>query len=101
MAEHRKPVKAVQATDVRSVYTDKSPGTYAFNDARDMFVFACPCGCKAVRAFAVTDGPKVEHRPKAWLWNGLKDRPTLAPLIQIIGECGYHGRLTNGEFTFL
>lgn len=54
-------------------------------------LFVCPCGCGMVRSVPVSG-------PRKWQWDGNKEKPTLTPSILIIGECGWHGFLTNGEF---
>jgi hypothetical protein len=34
----------------------------------------------------------------AWDWDGNVAAPTLKPSISIVGECGWHGYLTGGEW---
>lgn len=70
--------------------------------------FACPRGHGRCGAIIIGNG----HKPdggKTWKWNGDADRPSLEPSINCrshdpeTGEkfagCGWHGHLTNGEFT--
>ena len=54
-------------------------------------IFICPCGCAAVRSVPVKG-------PQKWNWDGNKELPTLTPSILIIGECRWHGFLTQGEW---
>jgi len=54
-------------------------------------IFICPCGCQMVRSVPVAGKQK-------WNWDGNEQAPTLTPSIQIIGECGWHGWLTAGNF---
>lgn len=54
-------------------------------------IFICPCGCKEIRSVPVSG-------PRAWFFNGNLEAPTLTPSIQVIGECKWHGWLTNGEW---
>jgi hypothetical protein len=54
-------------------------------------IFICPCGCRKVRSVPVAGD-------RAWQWDGNLESPTLTPSIKIIGECGWHGFLTNGEW---
>lgn len=55
-------------------------------------LFICPCGCKKLRSVPIAPAPR------GWTWNGDLVLPTLTPSILIIGECGWHGFLTNGEW---
>lgn len=67
--------------------------THQFHDRVQIagLMFICPCGCKKLRSVPVIGDRK-------WNWNGDKVNPTLTPSILIIGACGWHGFLTNGEW---
>ncbi len=54
-------------------------------------IFICPCGCSKVRIVPVKGDRK-------WNWDGNQELPTLTPSILIMGECGWHGFLTAGEW---
>lgn len=71
---------------------DLAAGSAAwFGEEHLSLVFICPCGCQTVRSVPVTGDRK-------WTWDGNKELPTLTPSILIIGECGWHGFLTAGEW---
>ena len=73
-----------------------APGTSQFSVDDKSLVFICPCGCSRVWSVPIGTGPK---QPNQWEWNGDRLLPTLKPSILVIGECGWHGFLTNGIFT--
>lgn len=56
--------------------------------------FTCPCGCGMVCGCPVTAAP-YGH---GWQWNGSHEVPTLSPSIRLLGKCGWHGYLQNGNF---
>ena len=70
------------------------PGDIAYWD-KDHVAIACP-GCGHVSAMHVGD-PKPEKSP-SWLMTGPLERLTLAPSINCIGCCGWHGYLVEGVF---
>lgn len=55
-------------------------------------LFICPCGCHRLRSVPIAPADR------GWTWNGDLEKPTLTPSILILGECGWHGFLTNGEW---
>lgn len=65
-----------------------NPGDYFFGYEKKLILFMCPSGC----------GQLISVPTERWNWNKNEDSPTLAPSIQIIGECNWHGFLTNGEW---
>lgn len=76
--------------------TDLAPGSAQWSHQYDALgysslLFICPCGCSRIRSVPVKGDKK-------WNWDGVVDLPTLTPSILIIGECGWHGYLTNGEW---
>lgn len=54
-------------------------------------IFICPCGCSKVRSVPVKG-------PRKWHWDGNPELPTVTPSILIMGECGWHGCLTAGQW---
>lgn len=85
----------LKATKVEKIWEDGVPaGAYTFNEAQGMIVFVCPCGCGQMRSVPVAG-------QRGWTWNGDKNNPTITPSIQVVGECGFHGFLTNGEWIIL
>jgi hypothetical protein len=59
----------------------------------------CP-GCGSESGMHVRS-PGIEH-PKSgqsWEISGLPDAITLSPSINCVGCCGWHGYLTNGEYS--
>lgn len=64
---------------------------YFHGEAFASLIFICPCGCSKIRSVPVKGDRK-------WNWDGNTELPTLTPSILIIGECGWHGYLTKGEW---
>lgn len=66
-------------------------------------IFDCPCGNKDDRhrcyvTFANPIGPGPHVHEKGWQRTGdTFDTLTLTPSILRIGDCGWHGYITNGE----
>lgn len=87
--------KKIPAITSRNIWEDERPGAFAFEEKRKAIVYICPCGCGQTRSVPICEREKAPH---AWLWDGVTDRPTLTPSILIIGECGWHGFLTSGEW---
>lgn len=62
--------------------------------------FDCPCGCGdkiGVPFENPVDGGPPEH-PRGWQRTGdTIETLTLTPSIQRIGDCAWHGWITNGE----
>jgi len=56
--------------------------------------FACPCGCGSIGTCPVRPG----FGGSTWQWDGNEASPTLAPSIQKLSGCRWHGYLTNGQF---
>jgi len=74
--------------------TDLPPGSAAWayqGDEIQSLLFICPCGGARIRSVPVRGDRK-------WDWNGNETLPTLTPSILIVGECRWHGYLTNGEW---
>jgi hypothetical protein len=64
--------------------------------------FDCPCGCTRGRYVPFTNpldgGPPHNDGHATWQRSGETfETLTLTPSIQVIGECGWHGFITNGE----
>ena len=53
--------------------------------------FLCPRGCWHM--------VPVAGHPQSWAWNGNEDKPTLTPSLKDMGECGWHGFITEGSLT--
>ena len=73
---------------------DLAPGTAQWTESTETLqslIFICPCGCSTVRSVPVKG-------PQQWNWDGNLELPTLTPSILIVGECGWHGFLTAGEW---
>ena len=75
------------------------------------FSFDCPLHkgqkCGFLR---LADGPADKPDHPKWVWNGDRECPTLTPSINCLahnpanlaekyGGCGWHGFITNGEYT--
>ncbi len=79
----------------------KLPGLGEFREHKEQdfisIIFMCPCGCEMIRSIRVRE-PIKEHGPGIWGWNGDCEKPTVKPSIQIVGECNWHGWLTDGQF---
>jgi hypothetical protein len=56
--------------------------------------FICPCGCKLFYSL-----PLNQPSGCTWQWDGNREEPTVTPSIKN-GNCGYHGFLTKGEWSF-
>lgn len=64
--------------------------------------FDCPCGCTRGRYVPFTNpldgGPPYNDGHATWQRTGdTFETLTLTPSIQMIGECGWHGFITDGE----
>lgn len=59
-------------------------------------LLACP-GCGRVSGMTVGD-PKPVSSP-SWRMTGPAEAPTLAPSVNCVGCCGWHGHLVGGVFT--
>lgn len=114
-AEQPKPAGMVWIKDIYTAETMGNPDCYPFKDGRyyrkDLspagavewsrdgngkvtnLHYLCPCGCGAVGNVPVNKEGKVEH---AWAWDGNKELPTLAPSIQMLTQCRWHGFLRKG-----
>jgi hypothetical protein len=80
--------------DEKSMRSNLPAGTAQWTSeepAAMSLIFICPCGCKAIRSVPVKG-------PQKWNWDGNRELPTLTPSILIVGECGWHGFLTGGEW---
>ena len=73
---------------------DLAPGTAQFVAGYTRLIFVCPCGCGKVRSIPVGR----EQSPRCWQWDGDREAPTLTPSVRVVGECGWHGFLTAGEW---
>lgn len=69
------------------------PGAYELRDGHMML--SCP-GCGRVSGMSVGN-PKPVKSP-SWLLMGDPNTPTLAPSINCVGCCGWHGYLTDGVY---
>lgn len=64
--------------------------------SENRFVIGCPCGCGSIISIRFAE---TEHdKGVCWLWNNDRVRPTLIPSIQVLGGCGWHGYLVDGEY---
>lgn len=66
-------------------------------EAVHFFEFACPRTgkyCGAIRCAL----QKPAETP-SWGWDGNMQAPTLRPSVNCISGCGWHGWVTNGEFS--
>lgn len=70
---------------------DSLSGDYKISDGH--IIYRCPCGNGQLRSVPIATGEKQAH---AWQWNGSVEKPTLTPSIQVVGDCGWHGFLTDG-----
>jgi hypothetical protein len=63
-------------------------------------IFVCPCGCRQIRCVPVLSrlAGSRSAGPRGWTWDGNETSPTLTSSILIVGECGWHGYLTKGEW---
>ena len=66
------------------------PGAFAYQGNTDItgMIFVCPCGCKSLGSISFLKGD--------WDWNGNIEYPTVKPSIQKLGDCQWHGYLTQG-----
>jgi len=96
----RVPGKRVSDTDAL-----KAPGDFVFEDARGeattepakafSLVFACPTTGRWCGGIRIGVKAKPPHGP-SWEWDGNLDQPTLAPSINCVGGCKWHGFLRKG-----
>ncbi len=72
-----------------------APGSFELTHGGRTMLLACP-GCGSVSGMRVGD-PKPVPGP-SWHMTGPPDAPTLAPSVNCVGCCGWHGHLRNGAF---
>lgn len=86
-------MKARLVTDIRS--EDSQPGDIEFRAYPDGtpggYAYRC-LGCGQEDWLPIDDGKR------GWVMTGTIEQPTLRPSI-LHRSCGWHGYLTNGEFT--
>jgi hypothetical protein len=71
-----------------------APGSIAFEADEKGLFYMCPCGC-GLEGFLPFRGKAEPERP-SWIWDGNRDKPTLAPSILRTAGCHWHGYLQAG-----
>lgn len=56
-------------------------------------LFKCPCGCGDTCGINFHE----DFEPR-WDWDGNKEKPTVSPSIQRIGDCKWHGWFEEGRW---
>lgn len=89
----------VKAVLIEEFVFDAEPGQCQWKPDEPKLYFACP-GCGAWGGVRIGH-PKPEKSPSWDIVSGMPEDPsalTLAPSINCIGCCGWHGYLKNGVF---
>lgn len=73
----------------------RTQGPAAHTPGGRFLMYTCPRG----RVCGVPIRPHVLPNGAGWAWDGDEDAPTLAPSINCVGGCGWHGFVVAGRMT--
>lgn len=99
--EHRKAPETVQAVNSNDLFAEGTPdGAYTAFAGMSRFHCVCPCGCGHHMNLPVYLEGQEKPAIASWEWNNSIEKPTLKPSIRDLGDCYFHGHLTDGVWTF-